>query len=168
MHASCPVILVISGGQTGADQGALLGARDAGVRTGGTAPKGWRTEEGAAPWLADFGLVESRSRSYAARTRANVKAAHGTVVFGNRLSTGSKLTEKYCEDDGKPLLRLSYAGKDADAETAARELADWLSREGIRVLNVAGNRESRDPGIGAYARQVVSRALLLLKKRRRD
>src|SRR3546814_1555156 len=71
------VTLVISGGQTGADQGGLLGARDAGVRTGGTAPRDWRTEDGAAPWLAEFGLVESQRKSYAARTRANAEAADG-------------------------------------------------------------------------------------------
>src|SRR3546814_7241191 len=91
------VTLVISGGQTGADQGGLLGARDAGVRTGGTAPRDWRTEDGAAPWLAEFGLVESQRKSYAARTRANAEAADGTVLFGNPLSAGSALTARCCK-----------------------------------------------------------------------
>src|SRR3546814_6084127 len=101
MSNRTPVSLVISGGQTGADQGGLLGARDAGVRTGGTVPKGWRTEDGAASWLAEFGLVEGQGKSYSARTRANAAAADGTVLFGNHLSTGSALTERYCKDFGK-------------------------------------------------------------------
>jgi Circularly permutated YpsA SLOG family len=49
---------IITGGQTGADQGGLRAARAAGIATGGFAPKGWATETGAAPWLAEFGLVE--------------------------------------------------------------------------------------------------------------
>src|SRR3546814_19039890 len=88
------------------DQGGLRGARDAGVRTGGTAPRDWRTEDGAAPWLAEFGLVESQRKSYAARTRANAAAADGTVLFGNPLSAGSALTERCCNNLGRPLCRI--------------------------------------------------------------
>src|SRR3546814_8317953 len=116
MSNRTPVSLVISGGQTGADQGGLLGARDAGVRTGGTVPKGWRTEDGAASWLAEFGLVEGQGKSYSARTRANAAAADGTVLFGNHLSTGSALTERYCTDFAKPILRLPITGEEAYIE----------------------------------------------------
>jgi hypothetical protein len=55
---------VVSGGQTGADQGGLRAARLAGIPTGGWAPKGWLVESSdgnrdvAAPWLGPlFGLV---------------------------------------------------------------------------------------------------------------
>lgn len=51
---------VISGGQTGVDQAALRAAKAARIPTGGYAPKGWLTEDGPAPWLADFGLIEMR------------------------------------------------------------------------------------------------------------
>ena len=95
MTAPAPVILAISGGQTGADQGGLLGARDAGVATGGTAPKGWRTEDGPAAWLAEFGLVEGRSTAYAARTWAYVEAADGEVFFGDPPAGGSTLTAQH-------------------------------------------------------------------------
>lgn len=44
---------IVSGGQTGADQAALRAARAAGLPTGGWAPRGWLTEEGPAPWLAN-------------------------------------------------------------------------------------------------------------------
>src|SRR3546814_711341 len=114
MSNRTPVSLVISGGQTGADQGGLLGARDAGVRTGGTVPKGWRTEDGAASWLAEFGLVEGQGKSYSARTRANAAAADGTVLFGNPLSPGSALTDRYCKACGKPTFRLSISVEEAE------------------------------------------------------
>lgn len=50
---------IISGGQTGADEGGLEGARLLGIPTGGTAPKGYRTENGPNLTLRDtYGLVE--------------------------------------------------------------------------------------------------------------
>jgi len=42
---------IITGGQIGADQGALRAARAAGIATGGWAPAGWETEAGPAPEL---------------------------------------------------------------------------------------------------------------------
>ena len=65
---------LISGGQTGADQqGALLAARELGIPTGGTAPKGWLTETGPQELLLkSFGLIECADPGYAARTEANV------------------------------------------------------------------------------------------------
>ena len=49
---------VISGGQTGADRAGLFAARKFAIETGGYAPRGWLTESGTAPWLADYGLTE--------------------------------------------------------------------------------------------------------------
>ena len=50
---------IISGGQTGADMGALLAARELGIPTGGVAPKGWLTENGPQEeLLRNFGLIE--------------------------------------------------------------------------------------------------------------
>src|SRR5262249_29141313 len=70
---------IISGGQTGVDQGALCAARKAGFPTGGWAPKGWLTERGPAPWLAELGLLQHASPSYPLRTRANVAASDATL-----------------------------------------------------------------------------------------
>src|SRR4051812_38794183 len=57
--------IVISGGQTGADIGALRAAKALGIATGGYAPLGWRTETGERPSLGiDYGLVESDSADY--------------------------------------------------------------------------------------------------------
>ena len=53
-------LTVISGGQTGVDQAALRAARSCGIPTGGWAPRGWLTEDGPAPWLADYGLKVPR------------------------------------------------------------------------------------------------------------
>src|SRR4051812_12471606 len=91
---------VVSGGQSGADQAALRAARAANIPTGGWAPKGWRTEDGAAPWLADFGLVECPESGYPARTRANVRDSDVTVWFGDWHSPGGKTTLDACRELG--------------------------------------------------------------------
>lgn len=141
---------IISGGQTGADQGGLAGAKQVGITTGGTAPKGYRTDEGNNPGLLRdiYGLKESGSWGYPPRTALNVKQSDGTVWFGNVTSPGGKLTKRLCEDNHKPFL---------ENPTAAGLLA-WAEANGIRVLNVAGNRERSKPGIHDYVRYLIASA----------
>lgn len=143
--------LIVSGGQTGSDQGALFAAKALGIRTGGYAPKGWVTESGPAPWLADYGLVEHVSDQYIARTRANIELANATVIFG-RPSTGSNKTRDICEGQHKPLIWIT-ANK--YGETARFRL--WLARYKPKTLNIAGNRESITPGIGNLVANFLAR-----------
>lgn len=139
---------IISGGQTGADQAALFAARDIGIPTGGTAPKGWRTEDGPAPWLADFGLVEATTTGYTDRTGRNVWDSDATVIFGDASSPGSRLTVDRCRAAGKPFL-IDPTPDDLVAAVVAFD---------IKVLNVAGNRASKNPGIGEHVRFVLIEA----------
>ena len=62
-----------------------------------------------------------------------------------------------------PVLRIGFDAGGEDVDTEARRLADWVRAGGVRTLNVAGNRESISPGIGAFTREVVRRALELLR-----
>jgi Circularly permutated YpsA SLOG family len=57
-RAGAVIEKVVTSSQGRADQAGLHAARAAGIAIGGFAPKGWATEAGAAPWLAEFGLVE--------------------------------------------------------------------------------------------------------------
>ena len=128
---------IISGGQTGADQAALFTARMLHIPTGGTAPKGWRTETGPEPSLAGYGLVESDSPAYSLRTMQNVRDSDGSAVFGRIESYGSAVTIQLCEKFDKPHI----------VNPTGPELAEWCEANHISVLNVAGNRASRTPGI---------------------
>src|SRR5687768_8696791 len=90
-----PAVLqcVISGGQTGADQGALSAAKELGIATAGTAPQGWITEQGPQEQLLRaFGLKECEEPGYPARTRRNVVDADGTLLVGPYADGGSELT----------------------------------------------------------------------------
>lgn|SRR3990167_1031903 len=128
-----------SGGQTGADEGGLRAGLALGLRTGGWIPKGRRTENGA---MSDadfkmFGLEEHAFEGYPPRTEDNVLETDGTVLFGDMNSPGSRLTVKYCRMNGAPYI----------CNPLQDEFVAWLDKYAIRILNVAGNRESKSPGI---------------------
>src|SRR5215469_4609989 len=98
-----PLTKIISGGQTGADQGALYAAKELRLETGGTAPKGYRTDEGHNSNLClDFGLNANTHYSYVPRTRQNVEDSDGTLLFGNLTSPGTRLTASLCSQFKKP------------------------------------------------------------------
>lgn len=149
---------VISGGQLGVDQAALRAARAVGIETGGWAPRGWLTEDGAAPWLADYGLEEHPSHGYPARTASNVFDSDATLLLGDPYSSGSKATLRSVACIGRPVLICSriHEGKSVSvgSETWPVHAPDphlawmWLRANDVGVLNVAGSRESRNPGIG--------------------
>lgn len=142
---------IISGGQTGADQGGLAAARELGIETGGTAPLGWKTEDGPEPALAGYGLVESKEANYSARTVMNVKDSDGTVIFSTSLgSTGTKLTIHWTEQLKRPYI----------LNPTPEQLREWADENNIQTLNVAGNRASKDPKIFDHARYVVYNAFL--------
>ena len=124
---------VISGGQKGVDRIGLEVAREAGIETGGTAPKDFWTEDGPDPSLKDFGLVEDLVRGYLPRTIKNVVDSDGTVLFGDMESAGSKRTIDFLIKYRKPYIK----------NPTAASLRDFLFDHKIQTLNVAGNRASK-------------------------
>jgi hypothetical protein len=69
------------------------------------------------------------------------------ILFRGRLTGGSARTAEHAARLGRPLLTL-----DLDATPDPAVAADWVRRQGVRVLNVAGPRESGAPGIYAQVR----------------
>ena len=150
---------IISGGQTGVDQAALRAAKACGIPTGGWAPKGFRTEDGPAPWLADFGLQEHASADYPDRTRANVGNAGLTLILVTReseLARGTALTLRVAQASSTHGIEhyvsvMSYPG----AVERCRDALNWFANAGKSVVNVAGPRESESPGIGERAEKFL-------------
>ncbi|KKN01438.1 hypothetical protein LCGC14_1127640 [marine sediment metagenome] len=130
---------IISGGQTGADMGGLIAGKILKINTGGTAPPNWMTEEGAKPTLRSWGLTEGGPdpTGYTKRTKKNIIDSDGTLLMGNTSSPGSSLTKRLCLTLLKPYI----------VNPDPTSLKTWLEIFGIKVLNVAGNRESKNPGI---------------------
>ncbi len=140
---------IISGGQTGGDFGGLLAGKKLGIETGGTAPKGYRTDIGPNQTLKDFGLVEHSDWQYKPRTIENVKNSQGTLWFGDVNSPGAKLTLGTCKKLGKPYI----------INPIEEAFKRWIEWNKIEVLNVAGNRESSKPGIQKYVEDFLVKAL---------
>mgnify|MGYP000878144472 CR=1 FL=1 len=146
-------VKIISGGQTGVDQGALLAAKSSKFETGGAAPRNFMTKLGPARWLSNFGLYDS-GLDYAGRTRLNVESSHFTIVFGGQgkvMSPGTKLTMNILAQKNVPhvWLPIDYDSCDEDLQTLFDELERAKLLYDEFVLNIAGPSEENLFGAGA-------------------
>lgn len=140
---------IISGGQSGADHGGLLAGQMLKIPTGGWATKGFRTEYGPRPLMGSvFGLQESKSPAYPVRTRLNVRDSDGTVWFGVTDSPGYYCTVRAALDLQKPFI----------INPSPEELRGFVREHSVKVLNVAGNRASKNPGITERVVEVLLEA----------
>jgi hypothetical protein len=119
---------------------------------GGYVPRGRKAEDGR---IDDrYNLVELSTSSYPARTRRNIEESDGTVIFslGRHLSGGAKLTQDYANKLGKPVLHIYDTRKERIfnpdlLRLEIQALTDFLCSNKIETLNVAGPRESKEPGV---------------------
>lgn len=139
------VVRVISGGQTGVDRAALDVAASLGIPIGGWVPRHRRAEDGRIP--DDYPLRETASQAYDVRTRLNVRDSDATLILARgRPKGGTALTLAIAEALGRPCRLVDLTGAE-DPEPVRR----WLAAGAVRILNVAGPRESSHPGIYAEA-----------------
>lgn len=154
---------IVSGGQTGVDRAALDVALEAGIRCGGWCPLGRRAEDGRIP--DRYPLTETSERDYSVRTERNIIDADGTLIIsGGPLTGGTALTRSLARRLGSPLfivdLREYESAKPNLLGTSMLDqLEQWLLENRIRTLNVAGPRESQQPGIHSRASQLLQQLL---------
>lgn len=129
---------IISGGQTGADIAGLKFAKDHGIATGGWAPKDYLTEEGKKPELKELYNLQEQTGVYSYRTVQNVMDSDGTAIFVENISPGSLLTIQTCQKENKPYV----------LNPSIEQFLKFVSNNNIKILNIAGDRESDSPGIG--------------------
>jgi len=153
-HFKGPVISkIISGGQTG-DRAALDVAMELGIECGGWCPKGRRAE--GRPIPKRYPLKETPSTAYPQRTKRNVSDSDATLILTLRPPQGgTALTIRLARHLNKPckVVRLNGA---PDIEG----IGSWLERKKIGILNVAGPRESENPGIHAMACDFLRQLLI--------
>jgi len=143
---------IVSGGQTGVDRAALDAAIEAGLPCGGFVPKGRRAEDGRIP--RRYPVEECGSASYAVRTELNVIHSDATLVLNRgRLAGGTLSTVEFCRKRDKPYCVLQLDR--ISAGQAARSIGIFLAQARPRILNVAGPRESKCPGIHQAAREAL-------------
>ena len=144
---------VISGAQAGADCAGLDFALEIGLDHGGFVVKGRKAEDGR---IDDrYRLVELPSNSYPVRTKRNVRESDGTAIFSFRaeLSGGSALTLTYANSVHKPVIHLHAS----DKVDHAAQLKDFIATNRIETLNVAGPRESKEPGVYQFTLETLRR-----------
>jgi len=148
---------LVSGGQTGADRAALDVALRHGFPHGGWCPKGRRAEDGLI--AAQYVLTETPSDEYIQRTEWNARDTDGTVVFtlAPEVTGGSLATIEFAHKHGKPCLHLA---RDRDTHPVAA-LDTFVRENGIKRLNVAGSRESKEPGLHDWVMGVIEEALFV-------
>jgi Circularly permutated YpsA SLOG family len=147
---------VISGGQAGADRAGWRAAQAHHIATGGWMPRGFPAEDGPHPeFAALYGARELATDDYPARTRANVRDSDATLLFADDLDAdGSRLTLECCLELSRPCLALRPSESPDPGATAA-----WIAAHPIRILNVAGSRESVAPAIGAWVERHLTAVL---------
>lgn len=135
---------IISGGQSGVDRAALDVAIKLTIPHGGWIPQGRLTEDGPLP--PEYKLTETDSSSYAERTEKNVMDADGTLIISRgSLTGGSEYTREMAVKHNRIWLHIDL--NQISAFQAAVAVKDWISKNKIEVLNVAGPRASKDPKI---------------------
>lgn len=151
---------IISGGQTGADRGALEAAKSLGFETGGWMPAGFRALDGLHPEFAElYGMQETAALDYPPRTYANVRESDATVRFAKNFGTaGERCTLAAIINYKKPYLDILTT-----STAVPLSLAQWLHAKNVEVLNVAGNSEQTSPGIGKYVSEFLFLALEALR-----
>ena len=149
MACGAGVAKIVSGGQTGVDRAALDVALELGLPCGGWVPRGRQAEDGPIPPI--YPMRETDSRGYATRTRLNVRDSDATLILSRGEPTGgTALTVDYARRLGRPHLVVDVAG-----EVDLATVRAWLACHEVRVLNVAGPRESAPPGIYRVAVDVL-------------
>lgn len=150
---------VISGGQTGADIAGLKAADQYGIHTGGVAPRDYRTELGVQKnLLTYYGLREHPIDSgYKSRTLLNIADSDMTLILGI-VTGGTKLTVELCLRLGKPRHHISFdhlKQEDEVEKTFNRILSVRRSTGRALIVNIAGNSESKSPGIEYAAEEFL-------------
>ena len=142
---------IISGGQTGVDRAALDVAIALGIPHGGWCPHGRTAEDGRIP--SRYKLSQTESPEYSVRTERNVLHADATLIlYRAQLSGGTQLTLQLAERHGKACMTV-----DLDDPPPPEAVRRWLDVNQVKVLNIAGPRESQSPGIAALAGEFTTR-----------
>ena len=145
-------IKIISGGQTGVDRAALDAAIAAGLTYGGIIPKGRIAEDGRVP-QSYHALQEADVDEYSFRTEQNVLNADATLILGYLpMSGGTMTTNQYCHQHGKSHLFINL---EKPEDENRERILEWLQSEKPAILNIAGPRESKQPGIYKKARRLL-------------
>jgi len=155
----CIFAKIISGGQTGVARAALDAALQYAIPCGGWCSKGRKAEDG--PIDGRYPLKETNSPHYEVRIEANVIGSDGTLILTEGKPTGgTAYAIQMAIKNKKPYLAIDLRKK---AKISISMIQEWAANRKIRVVNIAGPRESKVPGIYEKAKSFLDAALFPVK-----
>ena len=99
-----------------------------------------------------YKLIELESTLYEERTLNNVTSSDGTLILHTGIiCNGTKITNEFCIKEDKPLIIINLLGV---SKLSRLNFNHWLKANSIRILNVAGPRESEE-GNYELARKIL-------------
>ncbi len=135
------ILMIVCGGQTGVDQGALMAAELLGYERGGIVPKDRATAAGRLN--ERHPMTENHSNDVNDRTQHNFTGADGTLgLYQGSERDGTTLTIVGAYKVGRPVFMASI--DEPVTESLAQTFAEWLQTNKIRCLNVGGPRQPLD------------------------
>ncbi len=139
---------IISGGQTGVDRAGLDAAIELGLLYGGMIPKGRMAEDGMVP--LKYTMTESDNPTYEHRTEQNVLNSDATLILSYLpMNGGTLMTKVHCDKHRKPYMVFNLKNHPKS------EILDWLQKINPKILNIAGPRESKNPGIYEISKNIL-------------
>lgn len=163
------ISVIISGGQTGADRGALDFAIKRNIKHGGWCPLGRKAEDGIIPYV--YQLKETTTQMYPARTRMNIRDSDATIIFSSDInSKGSLLTTRFCIELKKPYYVVVFDNNhsklisDSQLKQTCQNISVWLNKIKPAIINIAGTRESHCSGIQKKVKSILEKILVKSEK----
>jgi len=138
-----PRLFIVTGGQTGVDRASLDTALSLFLPVRGWCPKGQLAEDGRIPGI--YPMQETTSAEVAVRTEWNVRDSDGTLILAfGELSGGTLLTRQLAQKYQRPFMTIDALTFNKTDVTLFNR---WMNANQIRILNIAGPRESANPGV---------------------
>lgn len=151
---------IVSGGQSGVDRAAMEFALRYRLPVRGWCPRGRIAEDGVI--AANIPVQESDDSDPALRTELNVYDSDATLVLTYpEVRDGTVLTEDCARSFSRPLLTF-LIDREPDSQ-AIGYFREWVANNQIRILNIAGPRESFRPG-EVYVQASIWLEHLLLRR----
>jgi len=131
---------------------AMQYARSKGLIVGGYCPLGRTNERGIIPDL--FDLIETQSSNPKERTELNVVHSDGTLIISERDSFkgGTFYCYQVCMKYERPVFVVFLNEYKLSGKT---EFNQWIRKNRIKTLNIAGNRASEVEGIDEKAEKIL-------------
>lgn len=153
---------IISGGQTGVDRAALDVALKLKILHGGWCPKDRLAELGEII-PKKYLLQETNSREFSQRTKLNVKDSDGTLILvtnASKITGGTRFTIDEAKFQHKPYLIV-----DLSNDVEINLVIQWIHANHIKILNIAGPRESKNSGIYDVSFKLLEQVFLAFLKK---